>query len=66
MQQTQCNVTQCLGPWLDGMPDPGAIAEGLIDMDTWLTGTLTPAVTAVDSDLTAYSVSSPVAQTRCH
>lgn len=39
------------------MPDPNVIAEGLTDMDTWLTGTLTPAVAAVDSDLTAYQVS---------
>lgn len=49
---------QCLTPWLDNMPDPNVIAEGLTDMDTWLTGTLTPAVAAVNSDLTAYQVSS--------
>ena len=39
------------------MPDPNVIAEGLTDMDTWLTGTLTPAVSAINNDLTAYQVS---------
>ena len=39
------------------MPDPNVIAEGLTDMDTWLTGTLTPAVTAINNDLTDYQVS---------
>lgn len=47
---------QCLGSWLDGMPDPSVIAEGLTDMDTWLSGTLTPAITDVNDSITAYKV----------
>lgn len=38
------------------MVDPTVIADGLTDMDTWITGTLTPAVTAVTNDLTPYAV----------
>ena len=53
----QCIALQCLEPWLNNMPDPDVIAEGLTDLDTWLAGTLTPTVTLVNNALTAYQVS---------
>lgn len=38
------------------MLDPTVIAIGLTDLQTWLPGTLTTAVSAVSADLTIYAV----------
>lgn len=60
MQLKPGDALQCLEPWLDNMPDPNVIAEGLTDMDTWLAsplGPLTVAINAVNKDLKLYSVS---------
>ena len=38
------------------MVDPAVVAEGIENLDVYLTGTLNPLITTLTTDLTAYEV----------